>query len=128
VATRRAAVNSARWVAGERLAELITPLLWDPSAGVTRAVERRLRAKARDLDAAMLAALASAPMTHNRRAAYRLMRRRSALERVEADLIALSDSDELVNGDALADLRSWLHRGAASAPRGDLMTRRRLDR
>jgi hypothetical protein len=81
IATRCAAVSAVRWIAGERLADLITPLLWDPSARVTRAVERRLRAKARDLDSAMLQDLTTAPLGHNRRAAYGLMRRRSAPER-----------------------------------------------
>ena len=127
-ATRRAAVNAARWIAGERLAELITPLLWDSSPGVTRAVERRLRAKARDLDAGMLSALSSASRSHNRRAAYRLMRRRSDSERLEADFMALADTDEHVRWDALADLGTWLHRKAASARRGDLGTRQRLSR
>ena len=124
--TRRAAVNACRWVASERLAELITPLLWDLSAGVTRAVVRRLRAKASDLDSAMLLELAAAPQSHNRRAAHRLMRARSALERLEADLIALADEDKHVRRNAGANLRSWLHRGAASASRGDLPTRQRL--
>jgi hypothetical protein len=126
VATRRAAVSAVRWFAGPRLPELITPLLWDPSAGVTRAVERRLRARASDLDGRMLLDLAAAPQSHSRRAALRLMRRRSAPERVEADLIAVADEDEHLRRDGLADLRSWLHRGAASAPRADLPTRRRL--
>ena len=126
VATRRAAVSAVRWFAGPRLPELITPLLWDPSAGVTRAVERRLRARAGDLEGRMLLDLTGAPQSHSRRAAYRLMRRRSAAERVEADLIAVADEDPHLRRDGLADLRSWLHRGAASAPRADLPTRRRL--
>ena len=126
VATRRAAANAVRWVAADRLRDLLTPLLWDPSAGVTRTAVRRLQAKASELDSAMLFELATAPLTHNRRAAYGLIRRRTAAERVEANLIALADEDELIRRDAVADLRSWLHGGAASAPRADLPTRRRM--
>lgn len=126
VATRRAAASAVKWVAGDRLRELLTPMLWDPSAGVTRTAVRRLLGKARALDGTMLLELAAAPRSHNRRAAYRLMRRRSAPERLEANLIALADDEEHVRRDAVADLRSWLHRGAASAPRANLQTRRHL--
>jgi hypothetical protein len=125
-AARRAAVNGARWFAGDRLADLLVPLLWDLSPGVTRDAERRLRSMAKSLDSRTLDELVAAPGSHNRRAGYRLFRRRTAPERVEADLIALADEDDANRRNALGDLRSWLHRGAASAPRADLMTRRRL--
>ena len=86
LATRRAAANAVRWVAEDRLPELLTPLLWDPSAGVTRTAVRRLQAKASELDSAMLLELAAAPLSHNRRAAYRLMCYRLLADRVEAVL------------------------------------------
>ena len=126
VAARRAAAGATRWVAGDRLPELLTPLLWDPSAGVTRAALRRLQAKASEIDRAVLLKLAAAPRSHNRRAAFRLMRRRTAAERIEANMIGLADEDKHIRRDSVADLRSWLHRGAASAPRADVQTRRRL--
>jgi hypothetical protein len=125
-AARRAAVHAARWVAGDRLTDLLVPLLWDPSPGVARAAEGRLRGVAKSLDSRMLNDLAAAAESHTRRAAYRLLRRRTAHERLEADLIGLADLDAANQRDALGDLRAWLHRGAASAPRGDLATRRRL--
>lgn len=125
-AARRAAVHAAKWVAGDRLTDQLVPRLWDHSPGVARAAERRLRGAAKSLDSRMLSDLAAAPASHNRRAAYRLLRRRTAPERLEADLIGLADPDAANQRDALGDLRSWLHRGAASAPRGDLATRRRL--
>ena len=125
-AARRAAVHAVRWIAGDRLSELLVPLLWDPSPGVTRAAEKRLRAMAKSLDSRTLGDLAAAPGSHSRRAGYRLLRRRTAPERVEADLIGLADEDDANRRNALGDLRSWLHRGAASAPRADLSARRRL--
>jgi hypothetical protein len=125
-AARRAAVNAAGWIAGDRLSDLLVPLLWDPSPGVTRAAEKRLRGMAKILDRWTLDDLAAAPGSHSRRAGYRLLRRRTAPERVEADLVGLADQDDANRRDALGDLRSWLHRGAASAPRADLSTRRRL--
>jgi hypothetical protein len=125
-AVRRAGVNAAWWIAGEGLTDLLVPLLWDPSPGVTRAAEKRLRGIAKGLDSRLLADLVAAPGSHNRRAGYRLLRRRTAPERVEADLIGLADEDAANRRGAVGDLRSWLHRGAASAPRGDLATRRRL--
>lgn len=124
--TRRAAVNAARWVAGGRLIELLVPMLSDEASGVTRAAERRLRGVASSIDRQVLTGLTVAPLTHSRRAAYRLMRRRSAPERLEADFVALADVDEANRRDALGDLRSWLFRDAARAPRADLQTRRRL--
>jgi HEAT repeat protein len=126
VATRREAVNAVRWIGGERIVELLTPRLWDPSAGVTSTAATRLSRVARDLDGGMLLELAAAPSPHNRRVAYRLLRRRAPWDRIEANLMALADIDDHVRRDALVDLRSWLHRGAASAPRADLPTRRRL--
>ena len=125
-ANRRAAVEAAKWVAGERIVELLVPMLWDSTPSVARAAERRLRGHAHGLDGKVLGALAEAPDSHNRRAAYRLLRRRTMSERVEADLIALADDDPANQRDALADLRSWLSKAAASAPRADLVTRRRL--
>jgi hypothetical protein len=125
-AARRAAVQAARWIAGDRLSDHLVPLLWDPSPGVTRAVEKGLRGMAKSLDSGMLDALASAPGIHNRRAGYRLLRRRTTHERVEADLIGLADEDDANRRNARGDLTSWLHRGAASAPRADLTARRRL--
>jgi hypothetical protein len=125
-AARRAAVHAATWIAEDRLSILLVPLLWDPSPGVTRAAEKRLRGMAKSLDRRTLDDLAAAPGSHSRRAGYRLSRRRTALERVEADLIGLADEDDANRRDALGDLRSWLHRGAASAPRADLTARRRL--
>lgn len=126
VATRRAAANAVRLVAPERLRELLVPLLSDSSPGVTRIAFRRLVAKAKELDATTLSELAAAPRSHNRRAAYRLMRRRSAAERVEADLMAAMDADARTRQTAIADLQSWLYLGAASSPRADLATRRRM--
>jgi hypothetical protein len=125
-AARRAGVNGARWFAGDHLADLLVPLLWDPSPGVTRDAERWLRSMAKSLDSRTLDELVAAQGSHNRRAGYRLLRRRTTPERVEADLIGLADEDDANRRNALGDLRSWLHRGAASAPRADLVTRRRL--
>jgi hypothetical protein len=125
-ATRRAAVNAVRWFAGDRLLEWLVPMLEDTSPGVTRAAERRLRSQAKAIDPAVLSRLAQAPASHNRRAAYRLLRRRTAPERIEADLLALADPAVENQQAALGDLRSWLAKGAASAPRADLPTRRRL--
>ena len=123
---RRAAVNAARWIAGDRLSDLIVPVLWDPSPGVTRAAVKRLRGIAKRLDRRALDDLVAAAGSHNRRAGYRLLRRRTAPDRVEADLLGLADEDDANRRDALGDLMSWLHRGAASAPRADLNARRRL--
>jgi len=126
--TRRAAVGAVRWIARERLCELLAPFLWDASPSVTREAERHLRARASDLDGARIWELAAAQHEHQRHAAYRLLRRRTAPERIEADLIALAEEGERIRQDALDDLRSWLRRKSASAPRGDLATRRRLSR
>lgn len=126
VSTRRAAVKATGWIAGGRVIELLSPMLWDESSGVTRAAERRLRSLAQRLDGARLFELAGANGTHNRRAAYRLLRRRGAPDRLEADLLGVADPDPANQKSALGDLRSWIHRGAASAPRADLATRRRL--
>jgi hypothetical protein len=125
-ATRRAAVSATKWIAPGRLPELLIPMLWDTAPGVTRAAERTLQAQAQALDGKVLGELAETPGSHNRRAAYRLLRRRTAAERVEADLIGLADPDAANQRDALGDLLSWLWKGAASAPRADLATRRRL--
>lgn len=123
---RRAAVKAVGWIAPERVIELLVPMLRDSAPGVTRAAERRLRASASSLDGAILFDLAGASAAHMRRAAYRLLRRRSAPERLEAGLIGLADADAANQRTALGDLRSWLWKGAASAPRADLATRQRL--
>jgi hypothetical protein len=125
-ATRRAAVGAVRWIARDSMCELLAPFLWDASPSVTREAERHLRAQASDLDGTRLWELAAAPHRHHRRAAYRLLRRRTAPERIEADLMALAEGDECLRQDALGDLRSWLRGRAASASRGDHATRRRL--
>jgi hypothetical protein len=126
--TRRAAVHAARWAAGGRLVEVLVALLSDGEPSVTRAAERRLRGVASSIDGEVLSDLTAAPHAHQRRAGYRLLPRRSAPERLEADFIALADADGSNRHDAVADLRSWLGRDAVRARRADLETRRRLSR
>jgi hypothetical protein len=41
--------------------------------------------------------------------------------------MGLADLDERIRCEADTDLRTWLRRGAASAPRADLATRLKLD-
>lgn len=126
VGARRAAVAATRWIPGAASCERLAPLLRDPSAGVTREAERRLRSRADELEGAGLFALAEAPLAHQRRAAYRLLRRRSAPERIEADLLALTDGEASLRQEALSDLLTWLEFQSATAPRGDRTTRQRL--
>ena len=127
-AVRRAAVHAASRRAGPELASLLMPLLDDPSSGVVRAVERRLRPLVRSIDRAVIDRFMGSPQAHVRRAAFRLLRRRSPHERLEANFLGMADMEERLQRDAYMDLKSWLQRGAASWPRADLETRRRLDR
>jgi hypothetical protein len=123
---RRAAVLALRWLAGPDVPSLLVGMLTDSSAGVVRVAERGIRPHVRALDRGVIDRLLQAAEPHIRRAGLRVLRRRSDHERLEADFIALTDIDEGLRRDASQDLRSWLWRGAARAPRADLATRRRL--
>jgi hypothetical protein len=126
-AVRRAAVHAASRRAGPELPSLLIPLLDDPSPGVVRAAERRLRPFVKSIDRSVIDGLLASPEPHVRRAVFRLLRRRSPHERLEANFKGLADPEERLRQDAEIDLLSWLHRGAASAPRADLETRLGLD-
>ena len=123
---RRAGVLATRWLTIPELPTLMEAMLEDPSPGVVRSVERRLRPWVRDLDRATIDRAIRSVQPHVRRAGYRLLRRRSDQERLEADFIALADTDDGILLEARADLNSWLRRRAARAPRGDLATRQLL--
>ena len=125
---RRAAVLALRRLTGLDMPSLLVGMLSDSSAGVVRAAERGIRQHVRALDRAVIDGLLQAAEPHIRRAGLRVLRRRSDHERLDADFIALTDGDEGLRRDASQDLRSWLRRGAASAPRADLGVRRRLAR
>lgn len=127
-AVRRAAIHAASRRAGPELPSLLIPLLDDPSAGVVRAAERRLRPIVKSIDRSIFDGLLVSPEPHVRRAAFRLLRRHSPHARLEANFLGLADPEERLRRDANMDLKSWLHRGAASAPRADLSTRLKLDR
>jgi hypothetical protein len=126
-AVRRAAVHASSRRAGPELPSLLIPMLDDPSAGVVRAAERRLRPFVKSIDRSVIDGLLASSEPHVRRAAFRLLRRRSPHERLEANFKGLADPEERQRRDAEIDLKSWLHRGAASAPRADLETRICLD-
>ena len=123
---RRAAVLALRWLTGPDVPSLLVGMLTDSSAGVVRVAERAIRPHVRALDRGVVEDLLQAGEPHVRRAGLRVLRRRSDHERLEADFIALTDIDEGLRRDASQDLRSWLFRGAARAPRADLAKRRHL--
>lgn len=126
-AVRRAAVHAASRRAGPELPSRLIPLLDDASPGVVRAAERRLRPFVKSVDRSIIDVLLASTEPHVRRAAFRLLRRRSPHERLEANFLGLADPEERLRQDADTDLKSWLHQGAASAPRADLSTRLKLD-
>ena len=126
-ATRRAAVTGLGWLQRTDTAELLLPLLRDPSPGVTTACVRRLRARAQELDPALLRELAASSAAHQRRAAIRLLRGRGGSDSVAADLIGLADDDEAIRSQAAQHLRGWIGR-ASSVPHADRETRLRLGR
>ena len=123
---RRAAVGALSWLSGDSLIAHVEPLLGDSSPAVAKAAARRLLRHAQELDVAHLWTLTESPLSHRRGLAYRLMRWRSPSDRLEADLAALADDDEFLGREARSDLADWLHRGSATARRGDLPTRRRM--
>jgi hypothetical protein len=125
---RRAAVLALRRLTGLDMPSLLVGMLSDSSAGVVRVAERGIRPHVRVLDRGVIDDLLQAAEPHIRRAGIRVLRRRSDHERLEADFMTLTDTDERLRRDASQDLRSWLRRRAARAPRVDLGVRKRLAR
>ena len=94
---------------------LLSAMLDDSSAAVTRQVVATLVPRATDVDAERLAELLDPRQRpHVRSAAYRLLRMQGVWTRVRTDLELLDDEDEKVRGRARGDLFGWVDRDAAT--------------
>jgi hypothetical protein len=94
---------------------LLSEMLDDSSAAVTRQVAATLVPRATDVDAKRLAELLDPRQRpHVRSAAYRLLRMQGVWTRVRTDLELLDDEDEKVRGRARGDLFGWVDRNAAT--------------
>lgn len=94
---------------------LLSTMLDDSSAAVTRQVVATLVPRANDVAPERLADLLDPRQSpHARAAAYRLLRVQGVWTRVRTDLELLDDEDEKVRGRARGDLFGWLDRDAAT--------------
>lgn len=101
---------------------LLSAMLTDPSAAVTRQVTAALRPWASRLDTRRLRdLLTDAHPQHVRTAAYILLRERDIWTRLLVDLELVSDQSPVMRNRARSDLATWLVREAAttySMPQG----------
>jgi hypothetical protein len=123
---RRAAVTAVARCARAESVPWLVPLLADAASGVAAEAARQLLPHVRLLSESVLEDADRSPLAHTRAAAFRLLRQRSRAERLEADFLALADADEAIRAKGRLDLSNWLSRGASTARRGTLETRRRL--
>jgi hypothetical protein len=125
-AVRRSAVLSlGRLVRADAVGEM-TELLSDSVPGVVRASQRALRPFASAIDPQTLWQLTRDDQSYVRGAAYRLLRARTLVDRIESDLVAARDAEAALSDEARGDLRGWLQRKASSTPRPDGVARTRL--
>jgi hypothetical protein len=126
-AIRRAAITCVRLLLADESVPYVVPLVMDSSRGVVREAERALRTRAKFVDSAVLWDAARRAEAFVRGAAYRLLRARGLVDRLEADLAAVCDEDVRLSEQGTDDLVRWLKRGAASAKQPSAEARARLD-
>ncbi|WP_228769726.1 hypothetical protein [Actinokineospora alba] len=108
---------------GDTPVGLLTPMLADPAAAVTRQVVVSLRGHELDMSF-LLRQLGVDQPPHSRFAAYRLLTARDAWTRIETNLALLDDA--YLGGRAHADIASWLRNSAATSylvPTAERVTR-----
>ena len=123
---RKAAVTAVARCARADSVPWLVPLLADAASGVAGEAGRQLLPYVQLLSGSILGETCRSPLAHTRAATFRLLRRRSSAERLEGDFLALADIDQAIRAKGQLDLSNWLDRGAATARRGTLETRRRL--
>ncbi|PWW59558.1 hypothetical protein [Actinokineospora spheciospongiae] len=110
----RAAAVDAVHALGAGTPDLLATLLTDPSPRVSRRAVRALRATPPP-EPFLWAALAPGNPTHQRTAAYALLRAASPACRLHTDLLLLADPADPLHGAAERDIAEWLRSGSATA-------------
>ena len=109
VSIRRASLVAIRWIASDAtLVEIASASLHDESDLVVRAAARLLKQRVSRIPKSVIDAAVASDSRPTRLAGLRLARRSDGWSRLEADLMLVTDADEVVANEGVADLGSWV--------------------